>query len=272
MPPRFSFSHCAAVPGLPADLAEGHGAAVWLGGASDALLALASPGCRRENALSVLAALSQRLPDAKAALDAVGAEIAAARDSVRPVACAGLAAPSAHALAFRAAWHVLDAARRAADPVAAVRRETFSWEKIECEWQTVAQALRGVPALGEALAATLQLEIIRTNERRAEAATAPNTLAPNTPQHQHSADFRSVTWAGETYTFTATQAACVEALWQAWAHGCGSLSQVTILTQAGSTADKLRDVFNKGRHPAWGQMIVATTKGAFRLQDNPGPS
>ena len=46
------------------------------------------------------------------------------------------------------------------------------------------------------------------------------------------------------------------------------LSQSTILDRAGSDGSKLRDVFDKGKHPAWETMIVAAErKGAYRLAE-----
>jgi hypothetical protein len=46
------------------------------------------------------------------------------------------------------------------------------------------------------------------------------------------------------------------------------ISEATILEAAGSASDRLRDVFNKGGHPAWGTMINLAGKGAFRLTEN----
>ena len=104
--------------------------------------------------------------------------------------------------------------------------------------------------------------------------TARGWLPPaRTSGRLHSTDFRSVSWDGEQFYFTATQAAAVRVLWTAWQRGTPDLGELTILDQAGSSmADsrhgRLRDLFRSGRkmHPAWNKMIVAgATKGAFRL-------
>jgi hypothetical protein len=81
----------------------------------------------------------------------------------------------------------------------------------------------------------------------------------------HGDDFRSVRWYGEVYEFTATQAACVKVLWEHWKRGTPVVGEPTILEAADSSSNRLRDVFDKGRHPAWDTMIVEARKGAFRL-------
>ncbi|MEO8494180.1 MAG: hypothetical protein ABI614_03855 [Planctomycetota bacterium] len=84
----------------------------------------------------------------------------------------------------------------------------------------------------------------------------------------HAPDFRSVSWFGESYTFTPTQAACVKVMWRYWEQRTPALSELTILDEAGSSGDRLRDVFDKGKHPAWGTMITPAGKGAFQLAEN----
>lgn len=95
----------------------------------------------------------------------------------------------------------------------------------------------------------------------------PNNAPPaNKELVRHSPDFRSVHWYGADYTFTATQAKCVEVLWKAWENGSQALGQAHILEEAGSMGSRLRDVFAKGAHPAWEKMIVpCSNKGAFAL-------
>lgn len=84
---------------------------------------------------------------------------------------------------------------------------------------------------------------------------------------RHSADFRSVHWSGEDYQFTATQAAAIKALWEAWEAGAPELSQATILERAGSETERLRDLFRD--HPAWGVFVVSgSSKGSYRLSPN----
>jgi hypothetical protein len=81
----------------------------------------------------------------------------------------------------------------------------------------------------------------------------------------HTDDFRSVNWYGTEYVFTPTQAACVRVLWEAWERGTPAVGQDAILEAAGSVGGSLRHVFRKGKHPAWGKMIVSPGKGTFRL-------
>src|SRR5262249_5121252 len=84
----------------------------------------------------------------------------------------------------------------------------------------------------------------------------------------HSPDFRSVHWAGKPYEFTPLQARCVQVLWESWERGVPPVGEQTILERADSESRRLRDVFDKGEHPAWDTMIVpGGTKGSFRLAD-----
>ncbi len=90
--------------------------------------------------------------------------------------------------------------------------------------------------------------------------------AAQTKQVAHSDDFRFVQWFGETYRFTATQAACVRILWENWERGTPEVGETILLEKAGSEGNRLRDVFRKGQHPAWEKLIVpGSTKGSWRL-------
>jgi hypothetical protein len=81
---------------------------------------------------------------------------------------------------------------------------------------------------------------------------------------RHSEDFRSVDWNGTQYFFTATQAAVVMALWQAWKNGTPVLSDETLIERAGLADNaRLRDSFRD--HPAWGTMIVEANRGSRSL-------
>ncbi len=87
------------------------------------------------------------------------------------------------------------------------------------------------------------------------------------PIFRPSSDFRSLNWGGELFTFTTTQAACVEVMYQDYVNKTPTLSETSILEAAGSASDRLRDVFKKGKHPAWDTLIVPSGKGMFRLAD-----
>lgn len=86
---------------------------------------------------------------------------------------------------------------------------------------------------------------------------------------RHTADFRSVWWAGVGYFFTAAQAAVVELLWNAWDNGMPELGQHYLLTETNSHCRRLCHIFKD--HPAWGTMIIpgVGSKGTFRLNDFP---
>ena len=72
------------------------------------------------------------------------------------------------------------------------------------------------------------------------------------------------------YTFTATQAACVQVLWEAWQQRTPEVGGAAVLedNRVESAQNSLLQVFDKGKHPAWGKMIVSgSTKGTYRLAD-----
>jgi len=80
----------------------------------------------------------------------------------------------------------------------------------------------------------------------------------------HSADFRSVIWFGQEYTFTANQAACIQMLWEAWENDTPEVSGAMLLENADIDQKRLSAVFRD--HPAWQTMICpGRTKGAYRL-------
>jgi hypothetical protein len=93
----------------------------------------------------------------------------------------------------------------------------------------------------------------------------PATESVARQAEQHSPDFRSVHWRGTDYTFATVQAECVKVMWEAWEAGTPAMAQATILTRADSDSERLSDVFSKGKHPAWGTMIVKSGKGMFGL-------
>lgn len=79
----------------------------------------------------------------------------------------------------------------------------------------------------------------------------------------HSADFRSVIWHGQPYSFTPTQAAIVKQLWAAHQNGTPELGGQTLLEGADSQSGDLSQLFH--RHRAWGSMIVpGGTRGSYR--------
>ena len=86
------------------------------------------------------------------------------------------------------------------------------------------------------------------------------------PLAQHGPDFCCVVWNGVEHTFTATQAAIVEMLWEALANGTPDVRASTLLIHAGSKLqqDRIDPLFF--RHPAWKTMIVrGKRRGTYRL-------
>lgn len=82
----------------------------------------------------------------------------------------------------------------------------------------------------------------------------------------HSDDFRSVRWFGETYSFSAQQAACIKILWDNWEQGTPDVSGEYLLETCDSSSARVTDLFK--RHKAWGAMIASGgSKGTYRLQE-----
>jgi len=91
-----------------------------------------------------------------------------------------------------------------------------------------------------------------------------NTLNEQKLTARHSPDFRSVHWFGTDHSFTATQAAIIKHLWEAWENGTPDIGQAALLEQVGSESNRLVDVF-KG-HKTYKQLIgPGKTKGSYQL-------
>jgi len=125
--------------------------------------------------------------------------------------------------------------------------------------------------LRNAIAAEQRIELpSATVDTKFAPSGAVSSKAPLSPT-RHSDDFRSVHWFGHDYSFTKTQAPCIEFLWKNWENGTPEVGNFAILQAARSEQNRLPDVFKrKGEmHAAWGTMIVScpTNKGAYRLQE-----
>lgn len=77
-----------------------------------------------------------------------------------------------------------------------------------------------------------------------------------TDRPTHAAGFESVCWYGTVYTFTPKQRSVVAALWQAWEQGYRWMDQAALMELAESDQSRLRGLFDHGRHPAWGTLVV----------------
>lgn len=85
-------------------------------------------------------------------------------------------------------------------------------------------------------------------------------------------DFASVIWHGRQFRFTPKQAAIISELWYARHHGYEYVTAAYLLSEAESSASRVRDLFCG--HPAWGTLIQSHRyfdgpPGTFRLA--PGP-
>ncbi len=206
--------------------------------------------------------------------------------SRRPRRLCGIAAPSATEALIKLAQHIIQTANNFArigiEELAAQRRRPEG-PLLDCflaRWPLIRDALVGMSIPSKRQLEKFQVEsdweygqALRrweVEQKGLADGAGDEQNAPLKNLAYHSVDFRSVCWFGSKYTFTGTQAACVRVLWQAWAKkGAPTMSQATILDAAGSTGARLRDAFNKGKHPAWNTMIVKSGKDAFRLAEPP---
>ncbi len=80
----------------------------------------------------------------------------------------------------------------------------------------------------------------------------------------HSKDFRSVTWKGESFTFTSRQAQVIEMLYNAFKTKTPCVGKDRILEDLDSPSSRLRDTFKNS--PAWKTLIIAgERRGTYRL-------
>lgn len=81
----------------------------------------------------------------------------------------------------------------------------------------------------------------------------------------HSPDYREVSWYGATYHFSATQAAVVKILHEAYGQGTPEVGTAALLEGAGSQSSSPRDLFR--RHPAWADGVIGPgeRRGTWRL-------
>jgi hypothetical protein len=100
----------------------------------------------------------------------------------------------------------------------------------------------------------------------APVAGPPVPVPPPAPARTHSPDFRLVTWDGQSYSLSKTQAAVVGLLWRARDAGQPGLSLADL--KDATSATRLRDVFrlDDGRR-AWGTLVLANGDGTYRLPD-----
>jgi hypothetical protein len=128
--------------------------------------------------------------------------------------------------------------------------------------------------LCELLIPHLRLEIARRGRQREATRTHSNAMekpvdkrdeSASAPRDfQHSDDYRSVVFKGETHTLTSNQAQVVEILHNAYCSGIPDLGKDHVLEKLGTPASRLRDTFRKSK--LWGTLIVFGAKrGTYRL-------
>ncbi len=121
--------------------------------------------------------------------------------------------------------------------------------------------------LQPAYALCLQLLAVLATERPELVEPLSGILRRLQPR-KHGPGFSSVLWDGASYAFSATQAAVVAVLWEAFEAGTPEVKQELLLDQAGSVGKRIQGVFEG--HPAWGTLIVrGRAKGTFCLADVP---
>ena len=89
-------------------------------------------------------------------------------------------------------------------------------------------------------------------------------------QIRSSDDYRSVNWNGTVFEFTASQAAIVRVLIGHHENGTPIVSGETLLDAADSSSNSVRQVCDKGKHPAWGTFIVESERqNNFKIISRP---
>lgn len=90
------------------------------------------------------------------------------------------------------------------------------------------------------------------------------SMTTNANSFRYSVDYRSVRLDGQTYPATAAQAAILRVLHDAWKDGCPDVGDEHLREVAGTTSDRIRDVFRTG--DLWGNVVIrGGTAGTRRL-------
>jgi hypothetical protein len=154
------------------------------------------------------------------------------------------------AMLWGAGWS--DERRRVAEDV------IDRWCGVRNDLRTAASYLRDLLAVFASVAPKA------TDEGKASPSSPAES--PKNPRARHSDDFASVAWFGQSYSFTSSkQRGVVQELWAAWENSTPELT-IEHLRDAASISDSVRmpNVFRG--HPAWGEMIVTTSRGLLMLQ------
>jgi hypothetical protein len=138
------------------------------------------------------------------------------------------------------------------------------------KWITPAQAATFILQNGFEVPDELKeaAEALRFDPSKRAARLTPSQPRPQSDSRssdaRHSVDFRCVCLGCKEYTFSPTQARCVEIMWKASENGTPEMGQQAILEAAESRSTRLREVFKNSS--AWGTLIVRGKKrGTYRL-------
>ena len=82
-----------------------------------------------------------------------------------------------------------------------------------------------------------------------------------------SADYRTVAWRGQTFTFTRAQARAVRNLHESHSQSVSALSRELTLDGTGREYSRVSDVFK--RHPAWKRLVVTVGRTGYALDLSP---
>ena len=86
-------------------------------------------------------------------------------------------------------------------------------------------------------------------------------------EFRQSAGYASVTWRGQGFVFTRSQAVVIQNLHAAHEQGLPSLGSAPALEGSGRESSRMSDVFK--RHPAWNSLVVRVGKSTYRLALSP---
>ena len=133
------------------------------------------------------------------------------------------------------------------------RQASFVLRVIEDQLEAALPGIARGELEAESLIGRLAAEQSRVGEQSAE--------------FTHSADYASVTWRGEDFALTRSQAAVIRNLHQAYEKGTGVLGRALALEGSGREYARMSDIFK--RHPAWQTLVVGVGKSAYKLDLSP---
>jgi len=94
-------------------------------------------------------------------------------------------------------------------------------------------------------------------------APAPTASAGDAPVLQQEADFRVLHFRGQTWHLGPMQASVVRQLHEAWRSGQHWVSGKVVLSKAGASSMRMRDLFKA--HPGWRTLLLSDGRGQYRL-------